>query len=1274
MREYHALSELRHPRIIDVYDYGVERDVPYYTMELLDGADLHELAPLPYREACMLLRDVASSLALLHARRLLHRDVSPRNVRRTSDNHCKLLDFGAMIAFGVPPNVTGTAPCIAPEALQGGSLDQRSDLYSLGALAYSVLTGRHAYAVSQLSELQACWAQPLKHPKRLAEIPDRLDELVMSLLSLDPGKRPRSAAEVIDSLAAIAQLPPDSTPGVAQSFLTSTQLVGRSAVCDELAKQCQRAADGHGRALMLAADAGTGKTRMLSESMLLAQACGLTPVHAVMRNQRGSGYGLAQDLLAAVELVMPAQAQAAGAKNIVWPNVRQVANYNAQDPAEERANLQQTVIDVLCGLARERPMLVTVDDVERGDEFSLGLLTGLVHRAATLPLLIVVTQTTRRGDDASRVSLVRGPISRMLLSDMTAAQSELLVSSMFGNVPNIGWLSEWLYRHARGNPKLTLQLAEHLVQRSSVRYIDGTWIIPNQPITLQLPPDLEDASLLGTAALSGAALALAEVLSVRRGSVTIDLTVSVAEEPPGVVFAALDELVKAAVLESAGASGGYVFAQEPLRLVLEKRLSEDRRRNVHRRWANVLLTAAGKNLEHRLEAGWHLIHTEDERRGADMLADIAPYFVEQGQSLETAIPAMEKTLEVYERQHARLDVILRLRSALVLAGYLFDYRLAFRYGAATLSALREVTGLDLSVRLQRVFGPTIGFALAFVWTMFRRLWLPADRRGPGVYMALRYFVRTALGLLGVHVIGFDAPAVVALAAQLKPLAGLPRISSGPLIYRYFQVFATQTLGSESELRKLAGQALAMLERKRPRDMTAFEHQSLVVGLLSAEGVNESYREGSLALGTADKLERIGTRRAQGAALRIRMIYYARRGDTERAERCRHLIDLHAIQGGTVWQADWFTIPIEAMTGAVWGDIVAQRRALDRLERLAKEVPSLATMRDSVRIAYHLRRGEFARAVEFAEVFLAQHAPRSYIGWPSSYGNIAQALIEVGEPERAKQVCERALQQCSEEDLSYFALYSPLEAAYAIALAACGEPERGRIIVRRRIDSLRAHDELSSLVPLYQAEARIAQLAGDDSGVEAALKDMRAAALTCGLPAAILLADRLRASVHRSSPRPPAPSSASTPAVSVPTRQDGAERTAVTEFLSKQYDPQERTSTALWFFARYVRTDEAHLYRVEQNVMRFLVSAPAAEEQLELTAMLRGQLSATHSQLEQLHLTVLDGDGHVEERSYRALELTNASAEHTGYVLIRESTETLVVVSAKMLGELAAVLA
>src|SRR5688500_10506014 len=65
-REYHTLRSLRHPRIIDVHDYGVEEGAAYYTMELLDGQDLRKLAPLPFRRAARYLRDIASSLALIH--------------------------------------------------------------------------------------------------------------------------------------------------------------------------------------------------------------------------------------------------------------------------------------------------------------------------------------------------------------------------------------------------------------------------------------------------------------------------------------------------------------------------------------------------------------------------------------------------------------------------------------------------------------------------------------------------------------------------------------------------------------------------------------------------------------------------------------------------------------------------------------------------------------------------------------------------------------------------------------------------------------------------------------------------------------------------------------------------------------------------------------------------------------------------------------------------------------------------------------------------------
>ncbi|HET8933435.1 MAG TPA: serine/threonine-protein kinase [Polyangiales bacterium] len=241
MREYHALSELRHPRIIEVYDYGVDAGVPYYTMELLDGEDLAKVSPLPYRDACRYLRDVASSLALLHARRLLHRDVSPRNGRRTSDGRCKLLDFGAMVPFGTPPNVTGTPPCIAPEALQGAPLDQRTDLYSLGALAYLISTGRNAFPVGEIAALPAAWTQAPVNRRRIArDIPEALDTLVMSLLSLDPMKRPASTAEVIDLLSAAGQLAPGDTAAVARSFLAGSQLVNRDVERAKLSLACPR--------------------------------------------------------------------------------------------------------------------------------------------------------------------------------------------------------------------------------------------------------------------------------------------------------------------------------------------------------------------------------------------------------------------------------------------------------------------------------------------------------------------------------------------------------------------------------------------------------------------------------------------------------------------------------------------------------------------------------------------------------------------------------------------------------------------------------------------------------------------------------------------------------------------------------------------------------------------------------------------------------------------------------------------------------------------------
>ncbi|MDB4985835.1 MAG: serine/threonine protein kinase, partial [Myxococcaceae bacterium] len=190
--EYNTLAQLLHPRIVEAYEYGVDPHGPYYTMELLSGSDLAVSAPLPIECACLAVRDIASALGLLHARRLIHRDVTPVNIRMTADGHAKLLDFGALAEFGTQTQVVGTPAFIAPECLSAASLDQRTDLYSLGAVLYFALTGEPAIRARSLEELRSAWAKEVVPPSQLRpDVPVALDELVISLLQHDPLARPQ---------------------------------------------------------------------------------------------------------------------------------------------------------------------------------------------------------------------------------------------------------------------------------------------------------------------------------------------------------------------------------------------------------------------------------------------------------------------------------------------------------------------------------------------------------------------------------------------------------------------------------------------------------------------------------------------------------------------------------------------------------------------------------------------------------------------------------------------------------------------------------------------------------------------------------------------------------------------------------------------------------------------------------------------------------------------------------------------------------------------------
>ncbi len=296
--EYHVLAQMAHPRVIAVYDYGLSETGPYYTMELLDGGDLKELAPLPWKTTCSYLYDVCSALSLIHSRRQVHRDLTPRNIRCTRDGQAKLIDFGAMVPMGACKQVVGTAPFTAPEALYFQPLDGRVDLYALGATGYYALTGHHAYPAKNFKQLRNRWRTVPRPPSSFVEgIPKELDRLILSLLNLDRMARPGNAAEVMERLQAIAGIAAEEQLLVPQSYLFAPTLVGRDAQLIRIRKQVIRAMRRRGGCFFVDGASGTGRTRFLDACALEGRLAGATVLRADAGDSTAGRWGAARAVL-----------------------------------------------------------------------------------------------------------------------------------------------------------------------------------------------------------------------------------------------------------------------------------------------------------------------------------------------------------------------------------------------------------------------------------------------------------------------------------------------------------------------------------------------------------------------------------------------------------------------------------------------------------------------------------------------------------------------------------------------------------------------------------------------------------------------------------------------------------------------------------------------------------------------------------------------------------------------------------------------------------------
>jgi len=465
LREVETTAQLDHPHIVTVHDVGEEEQAIFIVTQLVRGGSAADWAARAepgetrVRTAVALAGQIASALQHAHAAHVVHRDVKPGNVLLAHDGMALLTDFGVALLIDRPRltsegGIVGSAAYIAPEQVTGAAVDERSDVYALGATLFEMVCGRPPFAGDAFTAMMQHVRKRPPDPRELEPaVPPALARLILRMLAKDPANRPGSAAEVEAELAAVAtaaaqppraaeeRLPPSLEAGARRPF------VGREAALATLREAWAHAVSGRPGLALVSGEAGIGKTRLAEAfaeeahrdgALVLFGRCDEEPLGSyqpfveALRELVAEHRGLVHELDPRLEPELTELARLVPELRAEFP-----APPGAGEP--ERYLVFGGVAAVLEAATTRRRMLLVLDDVQWADR-STALLLRHVLRCATDAGMLVLA-TARTGDagiadplldaceDLRRDTRRPGRLATVALGGLDESETAALVSA-----------------------------------------------------------------------------------------------------------------------------------------------------------------------------------------------------------------------------------------------------------------------------------------------------------------------------------------------------------------------------------------------------------------------------------------------------------------------------------------------------------------------------------------------------------------------------------------------------------------------------------------------------------------------------------------------------------------------------------------------------------------------------------------------------------------------------------------------------------------------------
>jgi hypothetical protein len=1197
--EFYTLTQLAHPRVVAAYDYQTLPESAFYTMELLDGGDLLEQKKLPWQELCALLCDVCSALSLLHSRRFVHRDVTPRNIRRTRDGKAKLIDFGAMVPFGSHKRAVGTPAFTAPEVVMGQPLDGRTDLYSVGATAYYALTGRHAYRARTFDDLRNAWRSRPPLPSHYApEVPPDLDQLIMSLLNLQPARRPASAGAAIERLTAIAGLKLDEQLQVQRSYLSTPSLVDRDGILQFVRRQMIQGARGYGTSILLTGPHGVGLSRMIDACALEGKLASGMVLRVDASDAQDGDWGGVRSLLEQLVTEAPSKVVAllgnhAAVLAHIWPRAAELTGISPRafsGPQQLRAAVQNSLLNLMESVTRNWFVVVTADDFDLVDEPTRAYIALSAQEVQGRRLVIVTAASTEAiAAGIPGLHLLRGGEEATVeLHPLSSSGTELLLISVFGEVPNVRLLASRLHEFSSGLPATIMQLTQHLLDQKAIRFHDDGWLLPAAIEREALPAVASDLMRARMAHLGEVNLELARAIALsQKTTVTIEeCGLLLGEGDSSAVLRHVDHLVINQVLRAAG--DRYALSYATWAPLLIAGLEPERKRTLHARVAEVFK----KTPNAAYSAAGHLLAAGDAASAIDFLlldnARVNKVLDDDPSRLQEIVRLLpadwRHTMETVVAEAERLGRPCAQRLTL---------RLMFSFCLAVTAQLYPELARDVVRQLVADSGLNDYEALGDSVPAAERLWvalgqaqkrydeMPEAERGlpPGDAIA-------ALARVYIQIIGMvGASADVAFLQELPSLEPFIPLSPAIAIVQ-LNVSSTTCLlrGQIAQAYQGTLELLARMAEPEGVGLPAATHRYMELAVTYSVALIETLTGLPKAPARIQLLERDALFEVN--AQRLRMLQALQRGDVDLAAGYMRKAELMKIRNATHQMFGDVDAWSEATAYGDIGDVARLRQILERLERMAEKFRYWEITPMYVRGHIHRLRGEPAAAVE---VF-GQALTRFKVGDTTFIVPVARgyliALAECGRVTEARVSGKRFLAEANAADLGGYMA----ELHYAVAVVEFNGGDTDTALAHlQSVEKIRERWPYAELFggACHELRARIAIAARDQTAFESAAAECAKAFSFGRNPVLIARHQRLMQDAERAHLRVPAFSTQAPPAYGGETVTATIDATTATvegkPLLAACNSFEERAQTVLSLATGQNASTNAMLYLVRGRV-------------------------------------------------------------------------------------------